>query len=140
MRHRIRSVTSALAVLVYATVSIVAVYAETLCVGSDGHIGFEGAAGGDDCHGATVENPSCDVMSAPSDLNSCIDIALSGRTVLEGTDSRAFVANQMVLVAWFLVKSHPFDELGSPARAAVFDDRASSARTRTSHRTAILLI
>ena len=142
MRHRIRSVTSALAVLVYATMSVVAVHAETLCVGSDGHIAFEGPAGGDDCHGVTVEGPSCHAMSAPSGLEEacCIDFALPGRTVLKAIDSQAFVANQVVLVAWFLVENIPFDELCFPARAPVFDERATSARTRTSHQTVILLI
>jgi hypothetical protein len=129
-----------LAVLVYATVSVVAVHAETLCVGSAGHIVFEGPAGGDDCHGATIEDTSSHAMSTLSGLDDCIDIALSGRTVLMGADSRAFVANQMVLVAWFLVRNTPFDELAFPARAPVFDERATSARTRTAHQTAVLLI
>ena len=142
MMHRIRSVISALAVLVYTTVGAVAVHAEMLCVGSDGHIGFEGPAGGDDCHGATVEGPSGHVMSAlsGSDEECCVDFALPGRTVLKAKDSQSSVATQVVIVAWFLVENLPFDGLGFPARAPVFDERATFAQARTSHRTVILLI
>jgi hypothetical protein len=140
MHNRIRSATSALAVLVYAIVSVVAVHAETLCIGSDGHIAFEGAAGGDDCHGATLEDPLRHAMSTPSGLDDCIDIALSGRTALNETDSRVFVAPPMVFVAWFLMGNTPSVELHISARDAVFDERATSAQTRMAHRTAILLI
>jgi hypothetical protein len=142
MSHRFRSIISALAVLVYATVGVVAVHAETLCVGSDGHIAFEGPAGGDDCHGATVEDPSCDAMSAPSGVDAvcCTDFALPGRTALKAKDSPAFVADQVVLVAWFLAEIIPSDGWGFPARAPAFDERATSSRTRTSHQTAVLLI
>jgi hypothetical protein len=110
-----------LAVLVYAIVSVVAVHAETLCIGSDGHIAFEGAAGGDDCHGATLEDPLRHAMS-------------------NETDSRVFVAPPIVFVAWFLMGNTPSVELHISARDAVFDERATSAQTRMAHRTAILLI
>lgn len=142
MMRSIRSFISVLAVLVYATVGVVAVHAETLCVGSDGHITFEGPAGGDDCHGATLDDPSCDAISAPSGLDEacCVDFALPGRMVLKAKDSQTFVADQAVLVAWFLVENISLDGWGFMDRAPVFDDRANSARALMSHRTAVLLI
>lgn len=142
MNHRIRSVISSLTVIVYATVSVLTVHAETICVGSDGHIAFEGSAGGDDCHGVTDEDPTCHSMIAPSGLNEtcCTDFALPGRTVLKAKDSQTFQANPAVLVAWFLAKEILLDKLVLSNSAPVFDERAASARTRTSHQTVVLLI
>jgi len=136
MKHRIRSVISALAVLVYASVGVVAVHAEVLCVGVDGHVAFDGPAGSDDCHG---ESSHGSLATLGGDESRCTDFALPGRTALKAADNRDALANQSIIVVWVLFENFP-SEPTFPVRAPAFDGRADSARTLTSHQTAILLI
>ena len=139
MRHRIRSLISALAVLVYATAGVVGVPAEMLCIGTDGHIGFEGAAGTDDCHGGTVPGESSHVELSGTDEVCCTDFALPGRAALKAKDSLSALVHRPVVFVWAFFENIP-SEATFPARAPAFDVGASFARTLTSHQTAILLI
>lgn len=140
MSRRFRSAISALAILVYAVVAVGAVHAESLCLGSDGHIAFEGPAGGDDCHdnAVTLDSPVSSDQAIGVEGPDCVDFALPGRTVLKAQESQVGKVCQF-RVAWFLFENAPTDAT-FPARIPSNDCRAMSARTLTSHRTALLLI
>lgn len=141
MRHRIRSLISALAVLVYASAGVLAVHAEVLCVGTDGHIGFDGPAMSDDCHGGPLErkSPHEKVATLGMEEACCTDFALPGRTALKAKDLQNHLANPPLFVVWALFENIP-SEATFPVRAPALDGSANSARTLTSHQTAILLI
>jgi len=141
MRHRIRSVISALAVLVFATAGVLSVHAEVLCVGTDGHIGFEGPAMSDDCHGGPVEShsPHETVATLGMEEECCTDFALPGRTAFKAKDLQNALATPPLFVVWAHFENFP-SEATFPVLAPAFNIGAITARTLTSHQTAILLI
>ena len=138
MGHAIRFLISSLVVLVYATAAVVGVHAEMLCIGTDGHIAFEGAAGTDDCHGETAQGGSSHMALSDIDEACCTDFALPGRAALKAKDSPNVLVYPLVVV-WTFFRNVP-SEATFPVSVTTFDARASSARTLTSHQSAILLI